>query len=150
MVDCVKVRDWLLLGLIVAIVPLSACSEHDSHATHAEHPAQVEAIDGSELSRVTLTEKAIERIALETTAVRDERLGGTQHKVVPYSSLIYDPQGRTWVYTSPKARTFVRAQVDVYRIEGDRVFLRDGPPVGTVVASVGVAELYGSESGVGH
>jgi hypothetical protein len=150
MVDCVRVRDWLLLGLFVALVPLWACSEHDSHATHGEHPAQVEPIDGSELSRVTLTERAIERIALETTTVREERLSGTQRRFVPYSSLIYDPQGRTWIYTSPKARTFVRSQVDVYRIEGDRVFLRDGPAVGVVVASVGVAELYGSESGIGH
>lgn len=143
-------RQWLLLGLIVALVPLWACSKHDSHATHREYPANIEHIDGTELIRVTLTEKAIERVGLETTTVREEQLGGTQHKVVPYSSLLYDPKGKTWVYTSPKARTFVRAQVDVHRIEGERVFLRDGPPVGTVVASVGVAELYGTEFEVGH
>ena len=64
--------------------------------------------------------------------------------------MLYDPQGRTWIYISPQPRTFVRFQVDVDRIEGDRVFLRDGPPLGTVVASVGVAELYGAEFGVGH
>jgi hypothetical protein len=28
--------------------------------------------------------------------------------------------------------------------------LKDGPPAGTVVASVGVAELYGTEFKVGH
>jgi hypothetical protein len=143
-------RQWLLLGLIVALVPLWACSDHSSHAAHAEHPAHIEHIDGTELSRVTFTEKAMERVGVETTTIREERLGGTQHRVVPYSSLIYDPQGGTWIYTSPKPRTFVRAPVDVYRIEGDRVFLRDGPPVGTVVASVGVAEIYGSEFEVGH
>jgi hypothetical protein len=70
--------------------------------------------------------------------------------MVPYSALIYDPQGQTWVYTSPAPRTFVRHKVEVDYIEGDMVYLKDGPPAGTVIASVAVAELYGTESGVGH
>jgi hypothetical protein len=38
----------------------------------------------------------------------------------------------------------------IERVEGDNAYLSDGPPVGTVVASVGVAELYGTEFQVGH
>jgi hypothetical protein len=64
--------------------------------------------------------------------------------------LIYDPQGQTWIYTSPSARTFVRHKVEVDYIQGDVAVLKDGPPTGTVVASVGVAELYGTEFKVGH
>ena len=143
-------RQRTLVGLIAAGLPLAACSGRESLATHKEQPAHVEPIEGSELSRVTLTEKAIERIALETTALREEQTNGSSRKVVPYSSLLYDPQGRTWIYTSPQPRTFVRFQVEVDRIEGDRVLLRNGPPVGTVVASVGVAELYGAEFEIGH
>ena len=75
---------------------------------------------------------------------------GTRRKVVPYSSLIYDPHGQTWVYTSPKPRTFIRRKVEVDYIEGNVVVLDDGPPTGTVIASVGVAELYGTEFKVGH
>lgn len=140
-----------LVGMIASLAPLAACSQHDSQAAHGEQPAQVDRIDGSELSRVTLTEKAAERIGLETTSVRvhDEE-GGAGSLVVPYSALIYDPQGRTWIYTSPQARTFVRHQVEVDRIDGDRVFLRGGPPAGTEIASVGVVEIYGAETGVGH
>ena len=32
----------------------------------------------------------------------------------------------------------------------DGVVLLDGPPAGTLIASVGVAELYGTELEVGH
>ena len=144
------IRRLTLTGMIVSVVPLAACSQHDSQAAHGDHPAQVDKIEGSELSRVTLTEKAAERIGLETASVREQDLNGSMRKLVPYSSLIYDPKGRTWIYTSPQARTFVRQQVEVDTIDGDRVLLIDGPPVGTEIASVGVAEIYGAETGVGH
>jgi len=74
---------------------------------------------------------------------------GTKRKVVPYSALIYDPHGDTWVYTSPTPRTFVRHEVEVDYIEGDVAVLDEGPPAGTVVATVGVAELYGTEFKMG-
>ena len=138
-------NQWVVVVLAIAGLQLSACERKSD--THSKiEPAHVEHIEGSELSRVTLTEKAVERIDLKTVQV--EMKSGK--KVVPYSALIYDPHGLTWVYTSPKPRTFVRHQVKVDRIEGELVFLSDGPPAGTVVASVGVAELYGTEYGVGH
>src|SRR5438132_13410356 len=80
--------------------------------------------------------------------VMNQPLG--ERKVVPYSALIYDQHGQTWVYTSSSARTFLRHKVEVYHIQGDVAILKDGPPTGTVVASVGVAELYGTEFKVGH
>jgi hypothetical protein len=43
----------------------------------------------------------------------------------------------------------VRSAIDVASIEGDRALLTSGPPVGTTVVTVGVAELYGAETGVG-
>ena len=64
--------------------------------------------------------------------------------------IIYDAHGGTGVYTSPKPRTFVRQKISVDRIDGDWVLLDEGPAVGTSVASVGVAELYGTEFEVGH
>jgi hypothetical protein len=143
-------RRLITAGLIISVLPLSACSKQEGSAASKEHPSQVEKIAGSEISRVTLTEKAMQRIDLQTTAVREQGVDGSTRRVVPYSSLIYDPSGRTWIYTSPQPRTFVRQQVAVDRIEGDWVLLNDGPPVGTEVASVGVTQLYGSETGVGH
>lgn len=113
-------------------------------------PAVVERIPDSEFSRVTLTEKAVQRIDLQMDAVKEETVGGVTRKVVPYSSLIYDPHGHTWIYSSPQLRTFIRMSVTVDFIEGNRVVLNDGPPVGTAVATFGVAELYGTEFEVGH
>jgi len=147
-------NPWLVLVLIIAGLQLSACeNESDNdHNDHNDHPAQVEHIEGTALSRVTLTEKAAQRIGLKTDNVREQPVprSASPRKVVPYSSLIYDPQGQTWVYTSPKPRTFIRHKVEVDYIEGDIAVLNEGPPTGMVVASVGVAELYGTEFGVGH
>ena len=40
--------------------------------------------------------------------------------------------------------------VVVEAIEGKNVYLKEGPPAGTMVVTVGAAELYGAEKGVGH
>jgi hypothetical protein len=74
---------------------------------------------------------------------------GTLQKVIPYSAVIYDLTGDTWVYTSPEPLTYVREPISVDYIEGDVAVLADGPPVGTLIATVGVAELYGVDTGVG-
>jgi hypothetical protein len=74
---------------------------------------------------------------------------GTQQKMVPYASVIYDLNGDTWVYTSPESLAFVRNTVKVDYIDGDQVILTEGPAKGTKVVTVGVAELYGIEFGIG-
>ncbi len=138
----------LVALLAVAGLLLSACAQAASEAesSHAQ-PAKVEAVSGSDLSRITLTERAVERIDLQTAEVRAGKAAGT---VVPYSAVVYDPTGATWVYTSPKTREFLRASITVDRIDGDTAFLSDGPAAGTVVVSVGAAELYGAELGIDH
>lgn len=110
-------------------------------------PATLEDIPGSELRRVTFTQRAMERTGVRTQQVRRD---GSGRLVVPYSSIIYDPRGGVWVYTSPKERTFVRHKVVVDDIQGDDVYLTEGPAVGTTVASVGAAEIYGAEFEMGH
>ncbi len=142
---------WAAVVTTAGILLLAACER--KAVTHPkEHPAEVERIEGSDLGRVTLTARAMQRIDLRTDEVREQRVSrsASPQRVVPYSSLIYDPRGRTWVYISPQPATFLRHRVDVDYIEGDLVVLKDGPPTGTVVASMGVAELYGTEFKVGH
>ncbi len=131
--------------MIIAAVQLAACqTQHET--PDVEHPVEIIKMKGSNLSRVTLSERAIQRLDLKTDQVRE--LGGK--KLVPFSSLIYDPQGQTWVYTSPHPRTFLRHKVEVDYIKDAIVVLHDGPPVGAVVVSVAVAELYGAEFRIGH
>ncbi len=146
-------NQWLVTVLIIAGLHISACTKGAESSTTTEAgPAQVVAVKGTDLSRVTLTAKAMERIDLKTDLVREQPVSrsASARKVVPYSSLIYDAHGQTWVYTSPEPGTFIRHKVDVDYIEGDLVVLDAGPPTGTVVASVGVAELYGAEFHVGQ
>jgi len=134
-----------LAALLIAGLQLTACSK-PLKAHNPEHPAAVEKIPGSEVMKVTLTERATQRLDVKTEQVREE--GG--QRLVPYSSLIYDPKGNTWVYTSPAPRTFVREKVEIDRIIGNQVLLKVGPTAGTMIASRAVAELYGTELKVGH
>jgi hypothetical protein len=138
----------MLVILIIAGLLLSACAKPAESAV-SEKPALVEPIEGTELNRVVLTEKAAQRLDIQTTPVREEQLEGTPRLVIPYAALIYDLNGGTWAYTSPEPLTFVRAPITVDYIEGDIAVLLDGPPAGTAVATVGVAELYGTDTGIG-
>jgi hypothetical protein len=97
---------------------------------------------------VTFTREGAERTGLRTATVR--RSG--RHLVVPYTALLYDGRGRSFVYASPKPLTFVRATVAVDRIDGDRVLLTRGPSPGSHIVTVGATEVYGTELGIagGH
>ena len=68
-----------------------------------------------------------------------------KRKITPYSSLYYDGKGAAWVYVQTKPLVYERQPVEVERIVGDQVVLKDGPPVGTDVVTVGAALLYGAE-----
>jgi len=75
---------------------------------------------------------------------------GSRRKVVPYAAVLYDAHGDTWVYTNPEPLVFVRHRIMVDYINGDQAVLSEGPPAGTVVVTVGGAELFGAEFEIGH
>jgi multidrug efflux pump subunit AcrA (membrane-fusion protein) len=128
--------------VVVAAVSLSACKEVETETATGYEPAKLEAVKGNEdIKLVTFTEEGAERTGVETGKVRRE----SGRTVVPYAALIYDPEGKTFVYTSPKRLTYLRAPVKVSRIAGQKVFVSDGPPAGTDVVTVGTAEVYGTE-----
>jgi len=138
-------RRWIVaLGSLVALLLLPACREASSESTDGYEPAVLEPIDGTELSRVILTEDAAHRIRLETASVTSvgDRL------TVPDSAIWIDESGETWVYTEVEPLVFVRAAIRVDRYEDGIAVLSEGPPAGTIVATVGVAELIGVESGL--
>jgi hypothetical protein len=70
--------------------------------------------------------------------------------VVPYGAVLYDVNGRTWVYTSPESLVFVRREIVVDHIAGDLAVLTEGPPAGTRVVTLGATELHGAEFEIGH
>ena len=140
-------RWMIVVLLIIAGLQLSACARAPAAATKVS-PSKVEAIEGSEFKRVTLTQKAAERLDIQTAPVREEQVDGTQRMVVPYAAVIYGLQGQTWAYTNPEPLVFIRHLIQVDYIESDLVVLVDGPAVGTQVVTVGGALLYGAETGV--
>jgi hypothetical protein len=137
----------MLMILIAAGLLLSACAPKAA-APAKVNPAEVVAIEGSDFKRVVLTEKAAERIDIQTAPVRDADVNGTVRLVVPYAAVIYGLKGETWAYANPEPLVFVRETINVDFIEGDLAVLLEGPPAGTAVVTVGGAELYGAETGV--
>jgi hypothetical protein len=128
--------------LLSAAVPLSACAQVEDSTSEHYQPAKVVPIKGAgDFKRVTFTAEGARRTGLETGSISQSGA----RKVAPYAALIYDPQGRTYVYTTIGPRTYVRRRVEVDRIEGRRVLLSAGPPVGTQVVTTGAAEVYGAE-----
>jgi len=118
----------------------SACAEVESNLVESQ-PYKVEPISGTDLQRVTLDDETAERIDLTTTPVR----ASGKRTSVPHRALIYNPDGDVFVYTRPQPRTYVRAPVEVSRVRGDRAVLSKGPRAGTVVVTVGAAELLATE-----
>ena len=142
-------NTWMLLALIVAGLVLAACGQAAPAAANKPKPVNIEKSGDTGFNRVVLTEKAAQRIAVQTTPVTEEQVNGAQRKVIPYAAVIYGLKGETWTYTNPNPLTYVRQAIKVDRIDGDRVLLVDGPPAGTAVVTVGVAELYGADTGIG-
>lgn len=137
-----------VLGASLCVLPSMSAFAADAVAAAPMQvkAAKVEKIDGSDLKRVTLTQKAAERLDIKTGKIASN---GTGIMEAPYAALIYDGKGKTWVYTNPEPLVYVRAPVVVDSIKGPTAILKSGPASGTTVVVLGVAELYGAESGIG-
>jgi hypothetical protein len=146
-------RSYWMIGVVAAAgLGLAGCTTAsiDLPTVANEPPSHVEPIEGSELSRVTLSERAAQRLGIETAEVSSEEIEGAPRQIIPYGAVIYDSSGATWTYTSPEPLTFVRHPITINAIDGDQAVLSEGPEDGTTVVSVGAAELYGTEYKVGH
>ena len=136
-------RRSFLAILVVAAIGFGGCG-----STPAEPPAAPEeaGVQGNNPLEVTVSEQAAERLGIETAQVAAGNGGRTS---VPYAAILYDTEGATWVYTNPSEHLYVRTPVKVDAIQGDTAMIETGPPAGTPIVTVGLAELYGAETGVG-
>lgn len=140
-----KHRPCRVLLLVALVATVAACSKVESSESEYKDPATLTEVDGRANKQVTFTSRAIERIGVETKAIAD----GVGGRVVPYSALVYEPDGTTWVFTEVKPRSFLRMPITVTEIRGGEVVISDGPTAGTLVATVGVSELFGAEHELG-
>jgi hypothetical protein len=120
--------------------------------------------------QIILTRLGADRIGLQTSRahavpvpppiVRTKVVAGVRHVItipapkpastvtVPYSSVIYDPSGKTYLFTNVRPLTYVEVPITVDHISGSSVYLKTGPKPGARVVSVGAEELYGVQTGV--
>lgn len=140
-------------ALLVCGLSLTGCGRGGEVGEIGGDPASVSAIDGpGALHRIQLSEDAASRIGLKTESVRalgvNEQGVASTELTVPIAAVLYDADGKTWVYGETEPRTFQRMPVVVSRVDGELAVLTSGPAAGTEVATLGAAELRGSEDGV--
>lgn len=136
----VGLRLWAGLAILAVLLGVSACAEVPSNLVE-DQPYELEPIEGTDLQRVKLSDETAARIDLQTASVRQ----AGRRTAVPHAALIYNPDGDVFVYTRPAPQTYVRAPVTVRRVEDAQALLSEGPTVGTVVVTVGAAELLATE-----
>lgn len=142
-----------LLSALLVTLAIAACSSGDQAGSVGkdEDPVKVAKIEGSDLKSVTLTARAAERLGIVTQPVREVPAanGLPAARAIPLAAVIYDTKGDAWAYAVKQPLTYVRKTVKVARVQSDLAIFQSGPEVGTEVVIVGVAELWGVESGVG-
>jgi hypothetical protein len=128
---------------------LSACG--GSAAPTVTSPARLERVPGSSTGRIVLTPVGAERIGLRTATVGHSAKRGRKgppRMTIPFSAIVYAPNGRAYAFVSPRRLVFREVALSVDHIAGGVAYLKRGPPPGTRVVSVGAEELFGVQTGV--
>jgi hypothetical protein len=161
--EVMRIR-WIVAGLVAVGLGLAGCSGGNAAGgagvdTGAE--SQVQDLPGTDVKQVTLTAHAAQRLGIKTITIgsgvpataASGQSTAPATTVVPYSAVLYAPDGSAWVYTVTRPLTYVRQKVTVLMVRGangDEAVLAEGPPAGTTIVSTGVVELYGTELGLGE
>jgi hypothetical protein len=130
--------------LLTAGVALSGCGAAQGADPELAEVATVDAAEDGGPDLITLSAPAERRLGIETTPVATDPAG----LMVPYAALVYATDGSTWVFVRKEPLTYQRTPVTVAGKTGDQVAITSGPPAGTDIVTVGVAELIGVETGI--
>jgi hypothetical protein len=148
-----KLRGLAASVTVLAAITVGASGCSEAGASNEENPetaVTVEAgADEDQPARLTVSERAEQRLGLRTEPVRPltgQANGATE--VIAYSAVVYDADGKSWTFSSPSPRTYIRVPIVISSIAGQAVQLKSGPPVGTQVVVVGAPELVGAEAGI--
>lgn len=137
-------RSSLALVVVLVGVVLSGCgSEREPTLPVSAH---LVGQTGTSPGEIILSPVGRDRIGLQTAVARTA--GRSGRVTVPYSALVYDPSGRTYVFAQRSPLTFVEVPARVDRIAANVAYLTVGPKAGAKVVTVGAEELYGVQTGV--
>lgn len=139
------------LGLLLALPAFAAGGGNSGYVSDAPVPWHMETNEAGD-NVIALIDHAKERLDLQTVAVTgpENKLGIKVGLSVPYQSLIYWADGTTWVYGLTEEGDYSRMEIVVDYIKDDWVALKKGPAPGTMIVTIGAAELFGAETGTGH
>ncbi len=76
--------------------------------------------------------------------------GPVETLVIPWSSVLHDIHGGTWVYEQLAPQKYVRRRVEISSVQNGIASLNRGPALGTKVVTAGAIELFGTEFGNGN
>ncbi len=85
-----------------------------------------------------------QRVGVEIPLIKQ-----TDGNVVPWSAILRDVHGNSWVYAKIDDLTYARLRTRVLYIQDGLAVLDKGLAIGTPVVTTGAAELFGTEFGVG-
>ncbi|MFN0124962.1 MAG: efflux RND transporter periplasmic adaptor subunit, partial [Blastocatellia bacterium] len=85
----------------------------------------------------------------QRVGVRLARRSREQSLTIPWSAVLHDAQGGTWVYENTAPQTFVRRAVEIRSVSGGMAVLGRAPARGARIVITGAAELFGTEFGAG-
>ncbi len=68
-----------------------------------------------------------------------------EQRAIPWSAVVQDIHGGSWIYERRSDRKFIRRRVQVKQVVDQWAVLEQGPPVGTTIVVTGVAEVFGTE-----
>ena len=68
---------------------------------------------------------------------------------VPFSAIVYDIYGGSWVYVRSAPQTYARKRVELSHVVDNNAVILRGVAAGDEVVVSGTAELYGTEFGGG-
>lgn len=132
----------LPLLLLSAAGLLGACGRSTRAAPRPAY--RVEHVRHSTVIKITLTPAGARRIGVVTAKTRRAGPG----VVIPYSALVYDASGATFVFTRRGPLSFTEVRVMVTRTSGGSAYIRQGLQPDSRVVVVGAEELYGAQTGV--
>lgn len=136
----------LALGMAAAAIVSACASTPPTNGGVVNAEAKVVPVANADVNQVILSPDSAHRLGIVTEPVL--QAPGGPNAVVPVSSVLYDQDGKTWVYTNNAPYTYVRNAVTLGPIDNDQWQLTSGPAPGTMVVTVGGAELLGAEQGV--
>jgi hypothetical protein len=79
--------------------------------------------------------------------VRVKLQGASDQRVVPWSAVMHDINGGTWVYENTAEHTYVRRRVQVRYVVDEMAVMEGGPATGAKIVTAGAVELFGTEFG---